>query len=159
MDLAEYDDLKSRVLYTNLALAAGGAGVAGLAGGLDAAIPFAVGGAAGVVYQWLLQLGVDTAMGKAQQGQGAAAGAGAGGPESSGAGQGTAAAAAATAAAGGAGGEVGEEGEGAPPPRMADVVRGVASNPAVRLGFVAAVSLMGVSSLHTQGLVTQGGDV
>lgn len=32
------------------------AGVAGLVGGIDAAIPFALGGLAGVMYQYLLQV-------------------------------------------------------------------------------------------------------
>lgn len=59
LNMDAYQDLKKRLLTTTALLTAGGAGVAGLAAGLDGAVPFALGGLAGVAYQWLLQQSVD----------------------------------------------------------------------------------------------------
>ena len=63
--LGEYADLKGRLLLATALLAAGGSGAAALAGGAAAAVPFALGGAAGVLYQFLLQLGADAAISSA----------------------------------------------------------------------------------------------
>ncbi|KAF6257027.1 hypothetical protein COO60DRAFT_1526268 [Scenedesmus sp. NREL 46B-D3] len=64
MSLADYSALKSRLLVTTALLTLGGSGIATLASGVDAAVPFAVGGAAGFLYQLLLQLGADAAHGR-----------------------------------------------------------------------------------------------
>lgn len=60
--MAEYGQLKGRVLVTTALLTLAGSGVAALASGADAAVPFALGGAAGLLYQMLLQLGADAAV-------------------------------------------------------------------------------------------------
>jgi hypothetical protein len=87
MSLADYSALKSRLLLTTALLTLGGSGVAAIASGVDAAVPFAIGGMAGLLYQLLLQLGADAAVGTAgtkpeaaaaQQGRGAAAAVGVG---------------------------------------------------------------------------------
>lgn len=63
--MSEYGGLKARLLATTALLTLGGSGVAALASGLDAAVPFAVGGFAGLMYQLLLQLGADAAVNSA----------------------------------------------------------------------------------------------
>eukprot|EP00878_Enallax_costatus_P015731 GHUV01016482.1.p2 GENE.GHUV01016482.1~~GHUV01016482.1.p2 ORF type:complete len:171 (+),score=80.62 GHUV01016482.1:1567-2079(+) len=65
MSMSEYGSLKARLLATTALLTLGGSGVAALASGLDAAVPFALGGCAGLLYQLLLQLGADAAVGSA----------------------------------------------------------------------------------------------
>uniref|UniRef100_A0A7S3R653 DUF7755 domain-containing protein n=1 Tax=Dunaliella tertiolecta TaxID=3047 RepID=A0A7S3R653_DUNTE len=60
-NLASYASLKQRLLTTNaLLVVSGGALTALLTGSSDAAASFAVGGSAGVLYQWLLQQSVDS---------------------------------------------------------------------------------------------------
>jgi hypothetical protein len=80
MSLADYSALKTRLLLTTALLTLGGSGVAAIASGVDAAVPFAIGGMAGLLYQLLLQLGADAAVASAaskpdapaaQQGMGA----------------------------------------------------------------------------------------
>jgi hypothetical protein len=80
MSLADYSALKTRLLLTTALLTLGGSGVAAIASGVDAAVPFAIGGMAGLLYQLLLQLGADAAVATAatkpdaaaaQQGRGA----------------------------------------------------------------------------------------
>jgi hypothetical protein len=82
MSLADYSALKSRLLITTALLTLGGSGVAAVASGVEAAVPFAIGGMAGLLYQVLLQLGADAAVATAasrsdaaaaQQGRAAAA--------------------------------------------------------------------------------------
>lgn len=62
MGLNEYVELKQRLLLLTAALTVGGSSVAALASGMEAAVPFALGGLAGLVYQYLLQLGVEAAL-------------------------------------------------------------------------------------------------
>eukprot|EP00879_Flechtneria_rotunda_P005442 GHRR01005735.1.p1 GENE.GHRR01005735.1~~GHRR01005735.1.p1 ORF type:complete len:405 (+),score=150.85 GHRR01005735.1:874-2088(+) len=62
ISLADYGGLKARLLLITSLLTVGGSGVAAAAAGTDAAVPFAIGGMAGLVYQLLLQLGVDAAV-------------------------------------------------------------------------------------------------
>jgi hypothetical protein len=90
MSLADYSALKTRLLLTTALLTLGGSGVAAIASGVDAAVPFAIGGMAGLLYQLLLQLGADAAVATAaskpdavaaQQGRGAGAAAAAGGQQ------------------------------------------------------------------------------
>lgn len=161
MHLSEYDDVKSRMLLTSLALTVGGSGAAGLMVGMDAAVPFALGGAAGLCYQWLLQLGVDGMVGKIQESKGLTTTATPGGSSSS-----PSAATAAEAAAMPTGSETGAErqrkqdekqamGTAVFLPTLSRLLSGVAASPVVRLGFIAAVSLVGVSSLHSQGPMQQ----
>lgn len=52
MSLDQYESLKGRLLSTTAVFAISGTGVAGLAGGADAALPFALGGIAGAL-AWL----------------------------------------------------------------------------------------------------------
>eukprot|EP00882_Tetradesmus_deserticola_P003891 GHRQ01004115.1.p1 GENE.GHRQ01004115.1~~GHRQ01004115.1.p1 ORF type:complete len:298 (+),score=112.83 GHRQ01004115.1:1388-2281(+) len=73
MGLADYSALKSRLLGTTALLTLGGSGVAAVASGMDAAVPFALGGMAGLLYQLLLQLGVDAAVATAASPAGSAA--------------------------------------------------------------------------------------
>ncbi|GBF87634.1 hypothetical protein Rsub_00345 [Raphidocelis subcapitata] len=63
--LSDYSDLKQRLLLATALLAAGGSGIAALASGPAAAVPFALGGCAGLAYQYLLQVGADTAVASA----------------------------------------------------------------------------------------------
>ena len=63
--LDEYADLKSRLLLATALLAGSGSCAAALAGGPAAAVPFAIGGAAGLLYQLLLQVGADAAVASA----------------------------------------------------------------------------------------------
>lgn len=65
MGLSDYENLKSRLLLTTALLTAGGSGIAAVTSGADAAIPFALGGVAGLVYQALLQVGADAAVAQA----------------------------------------------------------------------------------------------
>lgn len=65
MGLSDYESLKARLLLTTAVLTAGGSGIAALTAGPDAAVPFAVGGLAGIIYQLLLQLGADAAVAQA----------------------------------------------------------------------------------------------
>lgn len=62
MGMADYSDMKGRLLLLTALLTVGGSGIAGLWHGVEAAIPFALGGMAGLVYQFLLQLGADAAV-------------------------------------------------------------------------------------------------
>eukprot|EP00197_Chlamydomonas_leiostraca_P012179 CAMPEP_0202865592 /NCGR_PEP_ID=MMETSP1391-20130828/6246_1 /ASSEMBLY_ACC=CAM_ASM_000867 /TAXON_ID=1034604 /ORGANISM="Chlamydomonas leiostraca, Strain SAG 11-49" /LENGTH=472 /DNA_ID=CAMNT_0049545451 /DNA_START=150 /DNA_END=1569 /DNA_ORIENTATION=+ len=59
MSMSEYDNMKHRLLSTTTLLTISGTAVAGIGAGMDAALPFALGGMAGIAYQWLLQQGVD----------------------------------------------------------------------------------------------------
>lgn len=65
LSMVDYETMKLRLLMTTALLTAGGSGVAALAAGADAAVPFAIGGVAGLLYQWLLQLGADAAVAQA----------------------------------------------------------------------------------------------
>lgn len=65
LSMSDYSSLKSRLLLTTALLTLGGSGVAVLASGVDAAVPFALGGMAGLLYQLLLQVGADAAVGTA----------------------------------------------------------------------------------------------
>jgi len=60
--MSDYSDMKGRLLLLTALLTVGGSGIAGLWHGLEAAIPFALGGMAGLAYQFLLQLGADAAV-------------------------------------------------------------------------------------------------
>lgn len=60
-----YADLKKRLLLATALLTLGGSGVAAAASGTDAAVPFALGGLAGLLYQYMLQLGADAAVASA----------------------------------------------------------------------------------------------
>jgi hypothetical protein len=60
--MSDYSDMKGRLLLLTALLTVGGSGIAGLWHGLEAAIPFALGGMAGIAYQFLLQLGADAAL-------------------------------------------------------------------------------------------------
>ncbi|KAI8473164.1 MAG: hypothetical protein J3K34DRAFT_519180 [Monoraphidium minutum] len=71
--LSEYSDLKQRLLLATALLTAGGSGIAALASGAAAAVPFALGGCAGLVYQYLLQVGADSAVPPPAAGDAAAA--------------------------------------------------------------------------------------
>lgn len=57
--MAQYDELKGRLLLATASLVAMGTGVAYLLAGLPLAVPFVVGGGLGVAYQLMLQQGVD----------------------------------------------------------------------------------------------------
>jgi hypothetical protein len=72
---AEYGALKDRLLLTTAAMGAGGSALAAALAGPDVALPFAIGGAAGLLYQWLLQQGADSLGGEPQQQQPAYSGA------------------------------------------------------------------------------------
>jgi len=151
-----YASTKRKLLAATFALTAGGSGVAGLIGGPGAALPFAIGGAAGLLYQLLLQVGVDVSLDRARAADAASLSS-------------TVAAAVARDKAGAAApvaprrAPSNEEAaaqlelleDGLRGPTVSDIVRGVASSPAVRLGFVAGVALLSVSSLSHQGLVSQ----
>lgn len=63
--MSDYESLKARLLLTTALLTAGGSGVAAVTAGPDAAVPFAIGGLAGLMYQLLLQLGADAAVAQA----------------------------------------------------------------------------------------------
>jgi len=63
--MEDYGDLKSRLLLTTALLTVGGSGVAAIASGMDAAVPFALGGVLGLLYQLLLQFGADAALSSA----------------------------------------------------------------------------------------------
>jgi hypothetical protein len=65
MGLSDYESMKARLLVATALLTAGGSGVAALTAGPDAAVPFALGGMAGLMYQLLLQLGADAAVAQA----------------------------------------------------------------------------------------------
>lgn len=58
-NLDDYSSFKSRVLLTTAGLVVGGGVVASATKGVNVAYPFATGGAIGILYQWLLQKGVD----------------------------------------------------------------------------------------------------
>lgn len=72
LSMVDYQTMKLKLLMTTALLTAGGSGVAALTSGADAAVPFALGGAAGLLYQWLLQLGADAAVAQAVAGAGGA---------------------------------------------------------------------------------------
>ncbi|MEW5299011.1 MAG: hypothetical protein WDW36_002068 [Sanguina aurantia] len=55
-----YENNKIRVLGVTAALTLAGTTFAACSGGAAAALPFAIGGGTGVLYQWLLQQGVDS---------------------------------------------------------------------------------------------------
>lgn len=78
MSMSSYSELKHRLLLATALLTAGGSGLAAVASGVDAAIPFALGGLAGLLYQFLLQVGTDAMVASAGAGL-AGAGAGTGG--------------------------------------------------------------------------------
>jgi hypothetical protein len=60
MGMLDYWELKHRLTTTTVGLVFAGSLIAFAAGGLDAAYPFAIGGCAGISYQWLLQQSVDS---------------------------------------------------------------------------------------------------
>lgn len=60
MGMMGYRELKGRLMNTTAFLVACGSLIAFSAGGPEAAYPFAVGGAAALGYQWLLQQSVDS---------------------------------------------------------------------------------------------------
>ena len=60
MGMMGYRELKGRLMNTTAFLVASGCLIAFSAGGAEAAYPFAVGGSAALVYQWLLQQSVDS---------------------------------------------------------------------------------------------------
>lgn len=87
MGMSDYESLKARLLLTTALLTAGGSGLAAVTAGLDAAVPFAIGGLAGLIYQLLLQLGADAAVAQAAAtSPGSLEGTGSGGNMGSGAG-------------------------------------------------------------------------
>lgn len=87
MGMSDYESLKARLLLTTALLTAGGSGLAAATAGPDAAVPFAIGGLAGLIYQLLLQLGADAAVAQAAAtSPGSLEGAGSGGNTGSGAG-------------------------------------------------------------------------
>lgn len=98
--MSDYKDMKQRLLVATALLTAGGSGIAALASGPAAAVPFALGGCAGLLYQYLLQVGADAAVSTAAAAAGNLAAAG---PPTA-AGVAAAAAAAAVASSTGAGG-------------------------------------------------------
>lgn len=59
LGMAQYDELKGRLLLATASLVAMGTGLSYLLAGLALAVPFAAGGGLGVVYQIMLQQGVD----------------------------------------------------------------------------------------------------
>lgn len=58
--MSEYETFKNALLTRTAVFTAIGTTVAAIAAGLDAAVPFATGGTVGILYQWLLQLYVDS---------------------------------------------------------------------------------------------------
>lgn len=62
--MSDYDALKGHLTATNAALVVAGTALVTIAGDWDAATPFAVGGAAGLLYQVLLQSSVDAIAGR-----------------------------------------------------------------------------------------------
>ncbi|KAG1655963.1 hypothetical protein FOA52_005218 [Chlamydomonas sp. UWO 241] len=174
-----YASTKQRLLLATAALTACGSGVAIVIGGPSAALPFALGGAAGLVYQLLLQIGVDASLDKAaaaeRQELSAVVQAAAKGvqppppplplapqpPSASNPSREPPSASEPNCEALEQGlrepgvGDIVRGVAGGARAHGPDLVRGVAGNPAVRLGFVAAAALAAASSLHNQGLVTQ----
>ena len=63
--LRQYTTLKGQMLLATALLVTLGSGVAFAAGGTPLALPFALGGASGMLYSWLLQQGVDGTVGGA----------------------------------------------------------------------------------------------
>lgn len=63
--MADYGSLKARLLIFTALLTLGGSGLVAAASGVEAAVPFALGGAAGLLYQLLLQFGADAAVNSA----------------------------------------------------------------------------------------------
>lgn len=59
LGMAQYDELKGRLLLATASLVAMGTGLTYLLAGLPLAVPFVVGGGLGVAYQLMLQQGVD----------------------------------------------------------------------------------------------------
>lgn len=57
--LDDYSSFKSRVLLTTVGLVVGGGVVTSATKGFDVAFPYTTGGVIGILYQWLLQKGVD----------------------------------------------------------------------------------------------------
>jgi len=150
MSLSEYSSMKQRLLMTTLLLTISGSGVAALAAGLDAAAPFALGGLVGVVYQWMLQQGVDslvarTAVSKAGE-SAMRSGAVGGGASGGGSGQPKMRDLSATGGVTPVAQDLLRE-EQAQSMSMSTLVRNVAGAPAVRLGFVAAVAVLAVSAM------------
>lgn len=70
MGMADYGQLKERLLISTAVLVCAGSGIALSTGGWDAACPFAVGGTIGIMYQWMLQKGVDAIPAPFQPAQG-----------------------------------------------------------------------------------------
>lgn len=71
MSLSSYGQLKQRLLLATALLTAGGSGLAAAASGVDAAIPFALGGLAGLLYLFTLQAGTDAMVASAAASAGA----------------------------------------------------------------------------------------
>lgn len=57
MNMAQYRQLKAQLVAATAVLVGLGSGMAYAAGGRDLALPFALGGASGVLYQYMLQVG------------------------------------------------------------------------------------------------------
>lgn len=60
MNMAQYRQLKAQLVAATAVLVGLGSGMAYAAGGRDLALPFALGGASGVLYQYMLQVAVDS---------------------------------------------------------------------------------------------------
>jgi hypothetical protein len=146
MNLSEYDDLKQRMIVNAGVLTMAGTVAIAVAAGLDAAGSFALGGLVGIIYQLMLQQGVDgltlNGDGRDHQVAGSEAEAdmtsssktvGTDGIANSGSASTSAPFVISTHA------------------NMGSLLKRVAGNPAIRLGFVTAVSLLAVSSLHAPG--------
>jgi hypothetical protein len=140
LSLADYSHLKVRLLLTTALLTLGGSGIAAVWQGLDAAIPFAVGGTAGLVYQLLLQLGADAAVPAAVVSGGPAGAASPSGASSNLSSKETAAAGGAGASGAAIGGAFGS---------LEQRVGAVLGNAAVRLALVTMFAVTAAYGLQT----------
>lgn len=69
MNMQQYRELKAQLVAATAVLVGLGSGLAYAAGGRDLALPFALGGASGVLYQYMLQVAVDNVGGRSAYGQ------------------------------------------------------------------------------------------
>lgn len=58
--MEKYQGFKMQLLLTTAGLVVGGGAFAAIVGGKEVAVPYALGGSIGLLYQWLLQKGVDS---------------------------------------------------------------------------------------------------
>lgn len=58
--MKKYQGFKMQLLLTTAGLVVGGGAFAAIVGGKEVAVPYAFGGSIGLLYQWLLQKGVDS---------------------------------------------------------------------------------------------------